>query len=259
MCGIGGIILSNRRLKFDEVYELASRIEMRGRDAFGFLLLNRYGRVRRYFKLPSPATEVLVELEKLLAPIIKKSYGILMHTRAATFGEPVINRNNHPFKIRHYYFAHNGYCIYTLPEWSKEKIQTDSYNGLFMPLIRHIENGISLKEAVQKSYDEFCATGAFWLYDEKCRTLYLFRESMPLTYNVEPESFRFASTGEQNNIENGQIIEISLPFRGKIKEYRATGFENYSHYYSPTTNRGRGKIEIVFDGNKTKTFYNKRA
>ena len=91
MCGIGGIILANRKLKFDEVYNLASRLEMRGRDAFGFLLLNRHGRVRRSFKLPSPGTEVLAELEKLIAPIIESSYGILMHTRAATLGEPVIN------------------------------------------------------------------------------------------------------------------------------------------------------------------------
>ena len=153
MCGIGGIILANRKLKFDEVYNLASRLEMRGRDAFGFLLLNRRGRAKRYFKLPSPATEVLSELEKLIAPIIESSYGILMHTRAATFGEPVINRNNHPFKISHYYFAHNGYCSYTSPDWSRRRIQTDSFNGLFVPLIQRIENGETFKQAVWKAYE----------------------------------------------------------------------------------------------------------
>ena len=56
--------MANRKLKFDEVYNLAFRLEMRGRDAFGFLLLNRRGRIKRYFKLPAPATEVLSELEK---------------------------------------------------------------------------------------------------------------------------------------------------------------------------------------------------
>ena len=260
MCGIGGIILANRKLKFDEVYNLASRLEMRGRDAFGFLLLNRHGRVKRSFKLPSPATEVLTELETLIAPIIEGSYGILMHTRAATFGEPVINRNNHPFRISHYYFAHNGYCSYTSPDWSKKRIQTDSFNGLFAPLIQRIENGEALKQAVWKAYEEFCATGAFWLYDENIRRLYLFREFMPLTYNISEDAFRFASTGEPNNMKNGWRIEIQLPYAGRITKYRAEGFEkSHSYHYCHSAWAAHSRNALPSNRNKTENIYNKGA
>jgi len=260
MCGIGGIILANRKLKFDEVYNLASRLEMRGRDAFGFLLLNRHGRVRRYFKLPSPATEVLAELEKLIAPIIESSYGILMHTRAATLGEPVINRNNHPFKISHYYFAHNGYCSYTPLDWSRRRIQTDSFNGLFVPLIQRIENGETFKQAVWKAYEEFRATGACWLYDEGMRKLYLFKEFMPLTYSFHAESFRFASTGEPTHLEEGWIIEIQLPYHGEIERYPAEDFrDSINDWRCPPRARRNGKVKIIFDGHKTETVYNKGA
>ena len=260
MCGIGGIILANRKLKFDEVYNLASRLEMRGRDAFGFLLLNRHGRVRRYFKLPSPATEVLAELEKLIAPIIESSYGILMHTRAATLGEPIINRNNHPFKISHYYFAHNGYCSYTPLDWSRRRIQTDSFNGLFVPLIQRIENGETFKQAVWKAYEEFCATGACWLYDEEMRKLYLFREFMPLTYSMHRDAFRFASTGEPNNVGNGWIIEIQLPYAGGITKYRAEGFnESHSYHYYHSAGAAHSRNALPSNRNKTENIYNKGA
>ncbi|RLG02016.1 MAG: hypothetical protein DRN49_00055 [Thaumarchaeota archaeon] len=260
MCGIGGIILANRKLNFDEVYKLATHLETRGRDAFGFLLLSRRGRVRRHFKLPSPATEVLAELEKLIAPIIESSYGILMHTRAATFGEPIINRNNHPFRISHYYFAHNGYCSYTPLEWSQKRIQTDSFNGLFVPLIQKIENGESIKQVVWKAYEEYSATGAFWLYDERLRKLYLFRVFMPLTYSCHTESFRFASIGEPTHLEDGWFIEIQLPYHGKIEKYPAEDFKDTTNdWHYPPHFRENGKVKIIFDGHKTETVYNKGA
>ena len=218
MCGIGGILKRDENINFDEVVDLAGDLEKRGQDACGFILLNKYGDVIRMFKLPAAITEVFIELEEFLRPIIEKASAILIHTRAATFGSPRNNKNNHPFRIDNYYFAHNGYCVRTPAAiWKNKEIQTDSFNGIFEPLVTELKKRKKFAEVIDNIYRKYSACGSFWLYNSETKQLILYCHTMPLTYEYSEKEFRFASTGFSHALASFDILEIALPYSGQMR------------------------------------------
>lgn len=113
MCGIGGVY-ATRNLKKRERDEIALlftgmmiRLEDRGVDASGIFVVGDEDKVT-LSKGPGPAGE---RTDRML-DVIEKGAGrrpiIVGHTRHATHGSPLQNRNNHPFRVGRLVGVHNG-------------------------------------------------------------------------------------------------------------------------------------------------------
>jgi glucosamine 6-phosphate synthetase-like amidotransferase/phosphosugar isomerase protein len=116
MCGIGGVLMFPKERSRDEieyirvlVRHLAIENQLRGHDATGVAVFNERG--NKVFKQPISAKQMVVtdaysQFERQM--IGNKTKNILIHTRAATKGEPENNDNNHPIESHRYIGVHNG-------------------------------------------------------------------------------------------------------------------------------------------------------
>lgn len=111
MCGIAGVRrFGDAPITHEEIISLLCSIEHRGRDATGVALQGNDGHIE-VFKAPIPAwnfvrsDEFKAWIDEQLAkePIIA-----LLHTRAATTGNPENNENNHPIHWGDTAIVHNG-------------------------------------------------------------------------------------------------------------------------------------------------------
>jgi hypothetical protein len=99
MCGIGFIYrLGKRPIKKWQLQEMACELQMRGKDATGFALMDEDGKVYAW-KTAKPAWVATADQEfhdwcdKSLSDHTRI---MLCHTRAYTKGTPFTNANNHP-------------------------------------------------------------------------------------------------------------------------------------------------------------------
>lgn len=115
MCGIGGIILLERKRTKKELRQirriarrLLLQLEKRGSDSSGIALVNKdYVRV---LKQPVKASWFVKteQFRLMLRRLSRHTTGILLHTRAATKGSRENNDNNHPIISEDIVGVHNG-------------------------------------------------------------------------------------------------------------------------------------------------------
>ena len=97
MCGISGYIgkSKNQSITHDLITRVFSRTESRGTDAAGFWGTSSCGKIF-YYKEPVRSS-ALVKMGVWRQLKSQSLDLLLVHARAASQGEPQINKNNHPF------------------------------------------------------------------------------------------------------------------------------------------------------------------
>lgn len=238
MCGIGGIVLESpgHALTDKVVKALAWHLRSRGLDAGGiytayfndFYIFKKPGDIAQNFKYPP-------------------KYGrlTLVHTRAATHGDPSDNNNNHPLVGSRYVLIHNGVCSLT-PRISDYPYRGQCDSELILAWVeRRGLNG--LREIRGRAGIAFC---------EKVNPsyLYLFSWESPicLAY-LNGFGYIFASTQEIlekviisfwgkykglfppaffYNFKNGDLVSISIESNEiKLKKIELKN-NNYNDFYS---------------------------
>ena len=236
MCGIGGVwCLGDVRLdKRDakRLTELAIYLQSRGDKAFGFY------NGENVIKFPSSASDVIAMIDRIrpFSELVTGKRMFLMHTREPTIGDPLKNKNNHPFELKDIVFAHNGMLYeYTLfkdircsvpeHEYSYEYVDTYEILGKIetdLPETDSFEIGVAIQEEYNKrndfiealeralSYLIYFGDMALWIYSKKDDLLALFRFERPLFYGFKNSKLWFAS-------ERWMLEEIKVK---KIKALR---------------------------------------
>ena len=167
MCGIGGVWgLGDVRLdKRDarRLIELAIYLQSRGDKAFGFY------NGENVIKFPSSASDVIAMIDRIrpFSELVTGKRMFLMHTREPTIGDPLKNKNNHPFELKDIVFAHNGMLYeYTLfrdirsgnPKFEYDYEYIDTYEILGkietdLPETDSFEIGVAIQEEYNKRND----------------------------------------------------------------------------------------------------------
>jgi len=221
MCGIGGVwVMGNDKLTKKDAQrleELAIYLETRGTDAFGFY------NGEKVIKFPSCASDVIEMIDRIkpFEELVIGKNMFLMHTRAYTNGDPLRNKNNHPFELKDIVFAHNGVVhvqtTYVDYRWkgkhqSKGVEYIDSYEifgriEIDLPETDSFEIGVQIqreynkrkdfKKAVVKALERLIYYGdmAVWVYSKKEDLLALFKHERPLYISYEDGKLWFASEG----------------------------------------------------------------
>lgn len=107
------------------VSRLMTRMEVRGRDSVG--LAFRLDSMSTSFKQAVSASEFVDNKENsdILGDARRSLRGII-HTRRASLGMPIDDRNAHPFSYWRYFFAHNG----KIQNWKEiRSLLQDYYRG----------------------------------------------------------------------------------------------------------------------------------
>lgn len=104
MCAISGW---SGKLPKGLISRLLVRMEVRGRDAIGIAF--RLDGLNTSYRQAVTATEFVADKENstILGDARRSLRGII-HTRRASPGMPIDDRNSHPFGYWRYFFAHNG-------------------------------------------------------------------------------------------------------------------------------------------------------
>ena len=185
MCGIAGIIRSDLNFKVNEqtITDMLIDLERRGHDATGICWKNK---ANNYYVLKSPATASdfvdLPEYKKNIDEICKSTV-ILLHTRAASQGNPANNDNNHPLYNKEGIIIHNG--IITVPAALPSLGATDS-EQIMLYVQKH-----GWKEGLEK-VDGWMAISYI---DLASGDIFLYRELAPMSYfKYHSGALVFAST-----------------------------------------------------------------
>ena len=236
MCGIGGVWcmgtakLDKRDAK--RLIELAIYLQSRGDKAFGFY------NGENVIKFPSSASDVIEMIDRIrpFSELVTGKRMFLMHTREPTIGDPLKNKNNHPFELKDIVFAHNGMLYeYTLfrdirsgnPKFEYDYEYIDTYEILGkvetdLPETDSFEIGVAIQEEYNKrndfiealeralSYLIYFGDMALWIYSKRDDLLALFRFEKPLFYGFKNHKLWFAS-------ERWMLEEIKVK---KIKALR---------------------------------------
>lgn len=104
----------------------------------------------------------------------------LCHTRRSTQGNPEVNKNNHPFTLDPFVFAHNGVLFRTEDFENKWTIQTDSFWMLYW-IRREYQRHHDVPTAIDEGVDHVEGSYACWLYHKPTETCYLYRIQNPIT------------------------------------------------------------------------------
>ena len=234
MCGIGGVwCFGNAKLDkrdAEKLVELAKYLESRGDKAFGFY------NGEKVIKFPSSASDIISMIDRIkpFEELVTGKNMFLMHTREPTVGDPLKNKNNHPFELKDIVFAHNGmlyeYALFkdlrTINaeyNYEYEYIDTHEILGKIdtdLPETDSFEIGVSIQEEYNKcndfvealekalSYLIYFGDMALWIYSKRDDLLALFRFDKPLFYGFRNSKLWFAS-------EKWMLREI------KVKKIRA--------------------------------------
>jgi len=251
MCGIGGVwCLGNAKLnKRDarKLKELAIYLETRGEDAFGFY------NGQKVIKFPSSASEIIEMIDRIkpFEELIIGRNMFLMHTRAYTNGDPLKNKNNHPFELKDIVFAHNGIMYYHVMYKDirfKEKTDSkyidyiDTYEifgriEIDLPETDSFEIGVE----IQREYNEsknfakalteafsflvYYGDMAVWVYSKREDLLALFKHGRPLFIGFDGKKLWFAS--EEWMLEKIGIKSIRALRQGELIVYSRTRQEYF--------------------------------
>lgn len=249
MCGIGGIILKEGKVRYEEfgeIVDLATKLEQRGTDAFGFISINSDGSVKRLWKLPGSFSDQFEMLSKEMFRAMKGAKAVLLHTRAYTTGNPLYNHNNHPFRIEHLYLAHNGYAAthyyydgkyhainHRIPKVRNFKpdmtIHTDTYRYLFVPMADKLLDERRDIYSAYDIYELFCdvsfkygVIGSFWMYDQSTKLITLLKSSMPLQIKSTDKKIIFGSNLTNRYSPNAEFVKIYDLHGDLVDSYKIT-------------------------------------
>jgi len=170
MCGIGGVITSFpfTKREAEMCVRLFASLTRRGKDAFG------YFDGKKIFKRPGSFTESekFYTLDDEL--VEEKTNIFLCHTRYATRGNPQDNKNNHPFALGPFVFAHNGVLFYSESFPNRWDIETDSFWLLYWINEEYKTYNDTVK-AIQEGVKHIRGVYACWLYNKDEDATYIFR------------------------------------------------------------------------------------
>lgn len=174
-CGIGGVSTSYPFTEKEAIIckRLLESLQRRGRDAWG------YFDGSMVYKEPG-AFDESAKYDTLVNDLIETGTNIfLCHTRMATQGNPEENKNNHPFELGAFVFAHNGVLYYTDPFENTWDIETDSFWMLYW-IWKEYERLGNVIEAIRAGVSHVSGVYACWLYKRDETTTYLYRYQNPI-------------------------------------------------------------------------------
>lgn len=227
MCGIAGYIsMSDKRPNKTKLEEMFVEIQSRGKDASGFAILDKKGLY--VAKGPMQANELITKKSwrslKKLPPIM------IMHTRAATQGDRLINTNNHPITHEHYAMVHNG-VINNEADFDVPLTVVDS-----LAIVKSWQQN---EEDISKVFASLEGSFAVGMLDSKQpNKLTLFRHNNPIEvlFDTHDEILYFAST-------TWAVKKVKQNYEKTIKgfpvedRYQELNFTNDS-YWEITTEEG---------------------
>lgn len=195
MCGIEGIISRNKinETQAEKALELFCNLENEGNDAAG--LYNG----EDIIKFPSTPSSMialywarLTNLD-LFDKILDKRF-VLFHNRAATHGNWMDNKNNHPFETESFVFSHNGVIsdFYTHKKYKSEEPETDSW-GFLKSLQENFNKNGDVIESLKIIIPDISGQITFWLYDKERDLIYFYNDNNRLFYVRMSGTFWFAS------------------------------------------------------------------
>ena len=249
MCGIGGVwCLGNAKLSKRDAKKLrylAIYLETRGQDAFGFY------NGEKVIKFPSSATDVIKMIDRIkpFNDLVVGRNMFLMHTRASTEGDPLKNKNNHPFELKDIVFAHNGIMYYYTKyedirfkngSSSKYVDYIDTYEifgkiEVDLPETDSFEIGVEIQKEYNESRDFVTALSeafsflvhygdmAVWVYSKREDLLALFKHGRPLFIGFDNEKLWFAS--EEWMLRKIDVNNIRTLKEGELIVYSRAGEE----------------------------------
>jgi len=174
-CGIGGVSTGYPFTEKEATicWRLLDSLQRRGRHAWG------YFDGFTVHKEPG-AFDESVKYETLVDDLLRTGTNIfLCHTRYATQGDPEINKNNHPFELGDFVFAHNGILYYTDEFENEWTIETDSFWMLYW-IQKEYERLGDVVAAIRAGVSHVSGVYACWLYKRAEGTTYLFKIKNPI-------------------------------------------------------------------------------
>jgi glucosamine--fructose-6-phosphate aminotransferase (isomerizing) len=229
MCGIIGIITSEKRNLIPELISSLRNLEYRGYDSTGIALVHN-DTIKRIRRIGAPSDVLNAdEITKEFGDLILYSVGI-GHNRWATHGKPS-ERNAHPHMDCSGTIAlvHNGTILnYELLKESLTKaghtFTSDTDTEVIAHLIEdNLSNGLSLQDALLASIERL--EGSFGL--AVCSTkeptrLYIAKQGSPLSFGISKNSLIVASstnailahTNTFITLEDGEYAELSADKTG---------------------------------------------
>jgi glucosamine 6-phosphate synthetase-like amidotransferase/phosphosugar isomerase protein len=208
MCGIAGVRkFGETPITGEELIMLLCHLEHRGPHATGIALSN--GREVVVHKAPQPAWQYTKSKEFvgfLEANLTEDTQIALLHTRAATKGNPQINVNNHPMFDGETAIVHNGMInnetfLFGQGKY-KRSCETDS------DIVRAIVHEYGINQKGVRELNKMSGSAAIACVDQRePGKLLLARSGSPLVYGFTPDGDKlyWASEGHA-------IMRATRPF-----------------------------------------------
>lgn len=200
MCGIAGIIrFGETPIDPDVLGLLLVGNEHRGNDATGLAIVQPDGEIAIH-KDDDPAwkfTNTRDYTEFITKNLKPDTWAVLLHTRAATQGNPRDNNNNHPLSAGKAAIIHNGiisndHSLFTSLDL-KRGAETDS------DIIRAIVDRDGVTATAMKTLNRLSGSAAgAAVHPDYPKRLLLFRSGSPMQLASTPDFFVWAS--EKNTI-----------------------------------------------------------
>lgn len=207
MCGIGGVLRMGKKPITEESCSLLLvGNEHRGNDATGIALSMDDGTVH-ICKKDEPAWKFVQSKEYqafMKEHLTPKTWGALLHTRAATQGSPRKNENNHPISLGLSCIVHNG-CISNEDNLFRvldvpKSCETDS------DILRAYTDKYGITPKAIKEMNKIAGSAAGGVFDPRSpHKLLLFRSGSPMILASTEDYFMFAS-------EKGTLYRALKPF-----------------------------------------------
>ncbi len=207
ICGIGGIIrFGGKSITEEQISLMLTGNEARGNDATGIALSQESGKVIVY-KSDIPAwqfarhKDYYAFIEQHLKP---DTWGALLHTRAATQGNPRDNNNNHPLFAGGAAIIHNGVLQNDTQLFQSQKFErkaeTDS------DILRAFVDKYGVTDKCIKEMNRIVGSAAGAAFDPRYpQKLLLFRSGSPMVLGSTEDFFMFAS-------EKGTLYRAMRPY-----------------------------------------------
>jgi len=245
MCGICGYFGIKRVLEvlgYEEIKNLSLSIEHRGRDATG-IYCNSVNKIYKAPLRPKTFFEYSEQFTEFI-DAIENSDAVICHNRLSTSGSPEINRNNQPFQLCDYVFAHNGVYWFDYSEYhrkitNKTKIEriadntidNDSYELFKILFNKNLEiNEKTIVSAIENDYS--LLSYAFSVYDSKNDVLYLSRDDeKPLYYLTDSKTTLIYCSESEYLKKLKKKIDLDLKLY-QVKDYELIKVEKiYNKIY----------------------------
>ncbi len=217
MCGIFGYVATpGRSLSLRQLERIAAATEARGRDAFGFAWVDRFGRIRS-FRQCGRITEHLSMLSLAAGASM-----LIGHCRLATHGRPESNENNHPHRVDRGYFVHNG-IVHNYRDLRDEHdlcMSSECDSEVIGLMIEQLHGSLSRRcvaAANAINHDSPFAMLGLW---SKPRTLIAMRRNNPLHVSVSRDGIYLASLptdlpGRPVMLPNASGLQVRFDRKGQ--------------------------------------------